>query len=130
MEISNITPLKVGTTMVRAKADGIAGEAELQVVPDKIILVDPYYQAIAAGQSHQYTATQYQVVRNSQHELALCSSTTPSAINWKIPTYGMSMFDIATVDNNDLVSVKSNASPGMLSYVIASNITTLKLKQG
>lgn len=116
----NITPLKVGTTTIRATSEGITGSAELFVSPNKVIIVDPYYTTVPAGQTKQFTAKQYEVVRVNG-ELALGAMTTPTNLTWEIPTYGFSMFDIATVDNNGLVSVKSSATIGLITYVMASD---------
>jgi hypothetical protein len=116
----NITPLKVGTTSIRATSEGITGSAELVVSPNKVIIVDPYYTTVPAGQTKQFTAKQYEVVRTNG-ELVLGSMTTPSGLTWDIPTYGFSIFDIATVDNNGLVTVKSNATLGLITYVMASD---------
>lgn len=117
----NITPLKIGTTTIRATAEGITGSAELVVAPNKVIIVDPYYITVPAGQTKQFTAKQYEVVRASNGELALGSMTTPNNLTWEIPTYGFSIFDIATIDNNGLATVKSNATIGLITYVIASH---------
>jgi hypothetical protein len=116
----NITPLKVGTTTIRATSEGITGSAELFVSPNKVILVDPYYTTVPAGQTKQFTAKQYDVVRVNG-ELALGSMTTPTGLTWDIPTYGFSIFDIATVDQNGLATVKSNATIGLITYVMASD---------
>jgi hypothetical protein len=117
----NITPLKVGTTMIRATSEGITGSAELVVAPNKVIIVDPYYATVPAGQTKQFTAKQYEVVRAGNGELALGSMTTPTNLTWEIPTYGFSILDIATVDNNGLVTVKSTATIGLITYVMASH---------
>lgn len=116
----NITPLKIGTTTIRASSEGITGSAELVVSPNKVIIVDPYYTTVPAGQTKQFTAKQYDVVRVNG-ELALGAMTTPTNLSWDIPTYGFSIFDIATVDNNGLVTVKSNATIGLITYVMASD---------
>ncbi|MCP4443037.1 MAG: hypothetical protein GY810_29375 [Aureispira sp.] len=125
----NISPKKIGTTKVRALAEGVVGEAELIVAPDKVILVDPYYVTISPSKSKQFSATQYQVVRNNG-ELALGSASTPSNLKWEIPTYGFSMFDIATVDNSGNVTVKSNASPGLMTYVMVSDPNDAEIQPG
>ena len=126
----NITPLKVGTTTIRATAEGITGSAELVVAPNKVIIVDPYYATVPAGQTKQFTAKQYDVVRNSNGELALGAMTTPSNLTWEIPTYGFSIFDIATIDNNGLATVKSNATLGLITYVIASHPSDPDIEPG
>ena len=126
----NSTPLKVGSTTVRATAEGISGEAELVVVSDKVIIVDPYYTTAAAGATKQFTAKQYQVIRNGQGELALGTMSTPNNLTWEIPTYGFSMFDIATIDNNGLATVKSSATPGLMTFVIAYDANDAEIEPG
>lgn len=126
----NVTPLKIGSTTIRAMAEGVVGEAELMVVSDKVIIVDPYYTTAAAGATKQFTAKQYQVVRDGGGELALGAMSTPNNLTWEIPTYGFSMFDIATIDNNGLATVKSSATPGLLTYVLAYNPNDLEIEPG
>lgn len=126
----NITPVALGTTTVRATADGITGEAELVVVAERILLVDPYYASVAAGRTKQFTATEYQVVRNANNELALGTGSAATGLTWSIPTFGFSMFDVGTVDNNGLVSVKSSAIPGLFAPVIASKTNDPDVEPG
>jgi len=126
----NITPLKVGTTSIRATSEGITGSAELVVVPNKVIIVDPYYTTVPAGQTKQFTAKQYDVVRTGTGELALGSMTIPSNLTWEIPTYGFSIFDIATIDNNGLATVKSSATIGLITYVMASDPSDPDIEPG
>lgn len=125
-----ISPLKTGQTTVRAQAEGITGSAELIVSPNKVILVDPYYATVPAGQSKQFTAKQYEVVRNAAGELVLGTMTTPSNLNWEIPTYGFSIFDIATINSSGLATVKSSASPGLMTYVMASHPSDPDIEPG
>lgn len=125
----NITAKKIGTTKVRAMAEGVIGEAELYIAPDKVILVDPYYTSISAGKSKQLSAKQYQVVRNNG-ELVLGTASTPNNLKWEIPTYGFSIFDIATVDNSGNVTVKSNASPGLMTFAMASDPNDAEIQPG
>jgi uncharacterized protein YjdB len=115
----NVTPVAIGSTTVRAMVNGIVGEAELEVVADQVLIVEPYYASVGAGNSRQFTARQYPVVR-SNGELVLGTPTTPSNLNWTIPTYGIPVFDIATVNSTGLVTVRSNASPGLMTFVMAS----------
>ncbi len=124
-----VTPLKIGSTMVRAMAEGVVGEAELTVVADKVIIVTPYYATVAAGATRQFTATQYQVVR-SAGELVLGSSSTPNNLTWEIPTYGFSMFDIATINSSGLATVKSSAIAGMMTFVLAYNSADPEIEPG
>lgn len=125
-----VTPLKIGETSVRATAQGITGEAQLIVSADKVILLDPYYTTIAAGQSRQLQATQYNVIRNGQGELALGSTIPNPSLTWEVPTYGLSIFDIATVSSSGMVSIKSNASPGLVTFVVASDANDPEVQSG
>ena len=114
-ETGLVTAVGLGNTYIQAITHGIIGQAEIFVMPDTIIVVEPFFVEISAGKTHQFTAKAY-----NAHNSTLYSDVTN--FTWKIPTYGISVFDIATVDANGLVSVKSDASPGMISYVVA-NVT-------
>ena len=114
-ETGLVTATGLGNTYIQAITHGIIGQAEIFVMPDTIIVVDPFFVEISAGKTHQFTAKAY-----NAHNSTLYSDVTN--FTWTIPTYGFSMFDIATVDATGLVSVKSDAIPGMMSFVVA-NIT-------
>ena len=113
-----LTASGIGETKVYATVAGVVGEAEIEVVPNQVLIVEPYYVTIAAGSSRQFTVRQYPVVRVNG-ELALGSGTTPSNITWEIPTFGISLFDIATVNSSGLVTVRSDAMAGLTSFVMA-----------
>ena len=124
-----ITPLSVGETYVKASAKGITAKASLTVAPEKVLVLDPYYVSKSAGQSQQFTAQQYSVTRVNG-DLTLGSPTTPSGLQWEIPSYGIAIFDVATVDNNGLVTIKSNATGGMLTFVYAYDPNDTDLEPG
>lgn len=108
-----VTPLKTGTTYIQAKANGIIGQAEITVNSDTLVVVSPFYTSIPAGGTKQFTVQAYHITR---------TSATPFngiIFDWKIPTYGFDMFDIATVNSNGLVTLKSNAMAGMSTFVMA-----------
>ncbi len=105
--------LKVGSTYIQASAKGIIGQAEIIVNPDTVIIVEPYYISLPAGGTQQFTAKAYNA-RNGQ----LLPGITN--FNWMIPTYGFPIFDIATVNSTGLVTMKPEAMPGMMSFVIAT----------
>ncbi len=109
-----VTPVNPGETSVYATIDGIIGQAFLTVNPDTMVIVEPYWTSIAAGKSKQFTAKAYHLTRTSATELSGIS------FDWMIPTYGFSMFDIATVNNSGLVTMKSDAMAGMMTMVVAS----------
>lgn len=108
-----VTPLKTGTTYIQAKADGIIGQSEITVNSDTLVVVSPFYTSIPAGGTKQFTVQAYHITRTS--------STPYNGItfDWKIPTYGLDMFDIATVNSTGLVTLKSNAMAGMSTFVMA-----------
>ncbi len=110
-----ITPLQSGTTYIYAKTDGIIGQAEITVNSDTLVVITPYFYTIPSGSSKQFTAKAYHLTRNSS------TLYTGVTFDWYIPTYGFAAFDIATVNNTGLVTLKSNALPGMSSLVIATD---------
>ncbi|WCL82258.1 Ig-like domain-containing protein [Saprospira sp. CCB-QB6] len=116
----NITPLTIGSTKVYAMAQGVVGEAQLEISPNKVITLDPLTASVAAGNTQQYSATKYDVVR-SNGELVLTNPQATSNVNWEIPTFGFPIFDVATIDNNGLATVKSSANPGMSTFVLATD---------
>jgi len=108
-----VTPVNPGEVNIYATIDGIIGQASIIVNPDTIVVVDPFYVNIPAGGTRQFTATAYRITRTSATELPGVNFT------WDIPTYGFGMFDIATVNNSGLVTMKSDAMAGMMTYVVA-----------
>lgn len=114
-----VSPLAVGETMVRVEASGLVATAELTVVPDEVLLLDPYFVSLGSNQSRQFTATLHPVTRVNG-ELALGAGSTPSNLQWEIPTYGFPIFDIATVNSSGLVTMRDNITPGVSTIVLAS----------
>lgn len=108
-----VQPVNPGNTYIQASANGIIGQAEIIVNPDTIVWVDPFYVSVAAGKSRQFTATAYKITRTT------ATPISGMAFNWMIPTYGIAIFDIATVTSSGLVTVKSEAMPGMMTFVAA-----------
>lgn len=110
-----ITALSLGKSVITATASGITGQAEIEVLPDTAVILTPYWASIAAGGSMTFTAKTYKVNRsdNSLSEIA-----NPS-LNWSIPTYGLPIFDIATVNSTGTVSMRSSATVGMSTFVLA-----------
>jgi len=86
------------------------------VNPDTIIIVEPFWADIAAGSTKQFTAKAY----NAKNAMSLIPSI--NNFTWTIPTYGISAFDIATVNSTGLVTVKTDALPGMQTFIMA-NVT-------
>ncbi len=110
-----VTPLKTGTTYIQAKADGIIGQSEITVNSDTLVVVTPFYTSIPAGGTKQFTAQAYHITRTSS------TPYTGITFDWLIPTYGFSMFDIATVNATGLVTMKADAIAGMSTFVMASD---------
>ncbi len=114
-----VTPVNPGETNVYAMVDGIIGQASLIVNPDTLVVVEPFYVNIPAGGTKQFTAKAYHLTRTTATEL------TGVNFAWEIPTYGFAMFDIATVNNSGLVTMKSDAMPGMMTYVVAYDVNNM-----
>lgn len=112
-----VTPVNPGETFVYANINGIIGQANLIVNPDTLVVVEPFYVNIPAGGTRQFTAKAYHLTRTSATEI--------QGVNfaWEIPTYGFAMFDIATVNSSGLVTMKSDAMPGMMTFVAAYDVT-------
>ncbi len=108
-----VTPVRTGSTYIQATVEGIIGQAEIIVNPDTLVVVDPMYASVSAGNTQQFTASAYHITRTT------VTSYTGITFNWMIPTYGFSMFDIATIDQNGLATVKSDAMAGMMTMVVA-----------
>lgn len=89
------------------------GQANIIVNPDTLVVVEPFYVNIPAGSTRQFSAKAYHLTRTSATEI------TGVNFVWEIPTYGFDMFDIATVNSTGLVTMKTDAMPGMMTLVIA-----------
>jgi hypothetical protein len=111
-----VTALNLGQTVITATINGITGQAEIDVLPDTTIILTPMWVSIAAGATKQFTATTYKVNR-SDKSLSVITPNPP--LTWTVPTYGISLFDIATVSSTGLVTMRSSATPGLSSIVMA-----------
>jgi len=111
-----VTPVRSGRTYVQASTKGIIGQAEIIVNPDTMIIVDPFYTSIPQNGSFQFKAETYLLTRTNMTPLNI------SQYKWIVPTYGLSVFDIGTVDDNGLVSIKSNGMPGMTGTLLAQDL--------
>ncbi|MGH1334624.1 MAG: Ig-like domain-containing protein [Aureispira sp.] len=118
-----VTAKTVGETKIKAMVSGVVGVADVAVYPNSAIILDPWYAAIPAGSSRTFTAMKHPVVRVNG-ELALGTGTPTTNVDWMIPTYGgLAIFDIATVDANGTVTMKSNAQIGLATVLIATDKT-------
>lgn len=111
-----VTAVALGKTIITASCKGITGQAEVDVLPDTAIIVTPIMASLSPNTSKQFTATAYAVNHTTR---ALNAIPMPSGLTWEVPTTGISMFDIASVDANGLVTMKSSATVGMSTVVIA-----------
>lgn len=110
------TANQIGKTTIQAVAQGMVGQAEVIVNPDTLIIVDPLYVSVPAGGTQQFTAKTYKINRSNR---SVSEIPNPAGLKWEMPTYGISIFDIGTVDNTGKVTLKTGAMPGMQSFVIA-----------
>ncbi len=114
-----VTAVALGKAVITATASGITGQAEVDVLPDTTIIVSPIWASVAPGATFQFTASAYKVDHSS---LAL-TPITYSGITWQIPSFGIpavdSLFGIATVDATGKITMKSTATVGMSSFVMA-----------
>lgn len=106
-----VTPVNPGTAHIHASTDGIIGYAEIVINPDTLVWLQPFSVSIPQNGTKQFTASAYHLTRTGS---TLLNGIT---FHWEIPTYGFPIFDIATVDQNGLVTMKSNAMPGMMTFV-------------
>lgn len=107
----------LGEVTVYATAEGVIGQAEVYVTPDTFIIVTPFSASKPKGGTQQYTAKTYKVDRNSGNLQEIAN--LPS-LNWEVLTYGLPLFDIATVDNNGLATVRQSAMEGLSTVIMAS----------
>ncbi len=110
------TAKTIGKTTIQAIAKGMIGQAEVVVNPDTVIIVNPVYVSIPMGGTQQFTAKTYRVNRSNK---SLVEIANPTGLKWEMPSFGVSMFDVGTVDNNGKVTIKQTASPGMQAFVLA-----------
>ncbi len=110
-----VTALGLGHAVVTATTNGIVGQTEIEVLPDTAIILTPYLVNIAAGANYQMTAKTYKVDRSTR---AVTEITNP-ALTWTIPTYGIPVFDIASVNASGKVTMNTSATPGMMTFVVA-----------
>lgn len=110
-----VTPVQTGETYIVARANGVFAKCELLVNSDTVVIVTPFYVDLNQGATQQFTAVAYHSTRQG------LTNTYPINFSWAIPGYGpgFEMFDIGTVTNNGLVTIKQDAMIGMASIVIA-----------
>ena len=111
-----VSPVSPGVAYIKATCDGVFATAEVTVLPDTIVIISPFYKEIVAGESFQFTAKAYKTSRS------ILSQEYAVNFQWEIPDYGpgFEMFNIGTVDQNGLVTIKQDAMIGNASFVVAS----------
>ncbi len=108
-----LTGLGIGNVTVFAKTDGIIGQAEAIVSPDTVIFLTPISVSLAAGATQQFTPTVYNIRTGT-------TITGLTNFTWAVPTYGIPVFDVATVNNSGLVTMRQNAMAGLVTFVECS----------
>ncbi len=112
-----VTAKTLGKTIITATTNGIVGQAEVDVLPDSAIIVTPIMASISPNGKKQFTAHAYKVNHSTKK---LDAISMPAGLKWTIPTTGVPIFDIATVDGNGLVTMNSGATVGLSTVVVAT----------
>lgn len=122
----SVTALKPGTVSVRATAKGVFADAQVEVYPDTVVVVNPFFTSISAGSSAQFTATVYKV--NDLTGPSLTEITNHAPIKWEVPNFnvpGFEFLNVGTVsasgnlNKNATFNVKADAMPGMTTFLVA-----------
>jgi hypothetical protein len=121
-----VTAVKLGKTIITATASGITGQAEVDVLPDTAIIVTPIMASIAPNGTKKFTAQAYAVNHSNR---TLNAITMPAGLKWTIPTTGIPIFDIASVNDTGLVTMNSSATVGLSTVVVAS-VSSLTVAEG
>lgn len=121
-----VTARKVGQAAVRATVKGVSGEAQVQVFPDTVVIVTPFYTSVAQGGSATFNAKVYKVT--SIDPVVMPEITSHAPLKWFMPTYGVpgfDMFNIGTVTTSGnlnttaTLKVKQDAMAGLASFLLA-----------
>ncbi|GAA4469024.1 hypothetical protein GCM10023093_27870 [Nemorincola caseinilytica] len=121
-----VTAKSLGKTIITATASGMTGQAEVDVLPDTTIIVTPIMASIAPGGTKQFTAQAYAVNHSTK---ALSPIAMPAGLTWEVPTTGVPIFDIASVNSTGLVTMSSSASLG-LSTVVVAHVSSPTIEEG
>lgn len=122
----NVTAKGLGHTIITATASGITGQAEVNVLPDTTIIVTPIMVSMGPGATKQFTAQAYAVNKTTKNLTAI---SMPPGLTWEVPTTGISIFDIATVNASGLVTMSSSATFG-LSTVVIAHVSSPTIEEG
>jgi hypothetical protein len=121
-----VTAKALGKTIITATTSGISGQAEVNVLPDTTIIVTPIMASISPGSTKQFTAQAYAVNKTPK---ALSPIAMPAGLTWEIPTTGVPIFDIASVNSTGLVTMNSSATAG-LSTVVIAHVASPTIEEG
>jgi hypothetical protein len=124
-----LTALHPGTTKVLVTSNGIIAESEVFIYPKSVIEVTPMVASIAPAKTRQFTAQTY-LVSKSGNGYNLTATANPADLKWEIPSFGIPVFDIATVNTTGLVTMKSNATVGMTSFLGAYSPSNPDMEAG
>lgn len=107
-----VTCVGMGEVTIQAIAKGVIGEAYLEVYPDTMVVIEPFYASVAPGKTKQFTAKVYNAKTNT------VLSGVP--LTWELPTFpaGFDILNIGTVSSTGLVTVKTDAIQGNASTVV------------
>lgn len=121
-----VTAVALGKTVITATTSGISGQAEVDVLPDTTIIVTPIMANISPGATRQFTAQAYAVNHSTK---TLNPISMPAGLTWEIPTTGIPMFDIASVNATGLVTMSSSAT-AYLSTVVIAHVASHTIEEG
>lgn len=122
----NVTAKSLGKTIITATTSGICGQAEVNVLPDTTIIVTPIMASLPAGATKQFTAQAYAVNKTTK---SLNPIAMPAGLTWEVPTTGIPIFDIASVNASGLVTMNSSATAG-LSTVVVAHVSSPTIAEG
>ncbi len=112
----NVTAISVGEVKIQASANGIIGEAECHILPDTVIIVNPFMQLIEIGSSYTFDAQAYSL----KYEQFL---PDVNDFYWFMPQYPPpfdQFFNSASVNQSGTVTVNFDAMPGMMGFAFVA----------
>jgi hypothetical protein len=121
-----VTAKGLGKTIITATTSGISGQAEVDVLPDTTIIVTPIMASLSPSATKQFTAQAYAVNKTTK---ALNLISMPAGLTWEVPTTGIPIFDIASVNATGLVTMSSSATAG-LSTVVVAHVASPTIEEG
>ncbi len=134
-----VNALATGDAYVRVMANGVMGQAEISVIPDTAIIVNPFMVNLGGidpftGQmnptSANFSASTYKINRTAYkagNANYLTQIPNPTNLSWSLPTTGIpqidNLFNVATLSNTSNTSATATAINGKVgsTFVIASS---------